>query len=461
MRNTVLKPTFTLLVVLTGVLFILPADEPSRLDQVLQTNQLVVISRNAASTYYQDGEDPAGLEFDLVNMFAERLGVEVKFIVANDLEEIFTSLAEGKAHFAAAGLTQTPDRHKRLRFTPPYQYVTQQLIYRQGSPRPRSIDDLQRGRLVVVAGSSHLERLRELRERHPGLSWETSSRFTSDDLLRMVESREIDFTIADSNELALSRYFYPHLRVAFDISEKQPVAWAFPIGDDDTLYREAVNFFVEIHNNGILEQILERYYGHIQEFDYVATTTFRQHIRQRLPKYRELFLSAGRHHRVDWRLLAAMAYQESHWNPRAVSPTGVRGIMMLTQITARRLGIKKRTDPAQSIEGGARYLRMLMDRLPQEITEPDRSWLALAAYNIGYGHLMDGREITRQTGGNPNLWMDVKKKLPLLRDKEWYRKTRYGFARGDEAVQYVENIRSYYRFLLREMPATVEMAREG
>jgi len=263
---------------------------------------------NAASTYYQDGEDPAGLEFDLVNMFAERLGVEVKFIVANDLEEIFTSLAEGKAHFAAAGLTQTPDRHKRLRFTPPYQYVTQQLIYRQGSPRPRSIDDLQGGRLVVVAGSSHLERLRELHERHPGLSWETSSRFTSDDLLRMVESREM----------------------------------AFPIGDDDTLYREAVNFFVEIHNNGILEQILERYYGHIQEFDYVATTTFRRHIRQRLPKYRELFQSAGQRHGVDWRLLAAMAYQESHWNPRAVSPTGVRGIMMLTQITARRLGIKKR-----------------------------------------------------------------------------------------------------------------------
>ncbi len=458
--RTLFKLSFAGITVLIGVLFLLPANELTQLEGALQNNRLVVISRSAANTYYEEGEKPAGLEFDLVNMFAERLGVEVEFIIAEDLEEIFTSLSEGKAHFAAAGLTPTQDRYKRLRFTPPYQYITQQLVYRQGSRRPRNVTDLVNGKLVVVADSSHLERLHELRERFPDLTWEESSRFSSDELLEKVEKGQIDYTVADSNELALNRYFYPHLRVAFDISEKQPVAWAFPVNQDDTLYREAVNFFVDIHNNGILEQVLERYYGHIQEFDYVATTTFMQHIQDRLPKYRRLFQAAAQRHRLDWRLLAAMAYQESHWNPRAVSPTGVRGIMMLTQITAKQMGVKRRTNPAQSIEGGARYFRMLMDRLPKHIEEPDRSWLALAAYNIGYGHLMDGREITRQTGGNPDLWMDVKKKLPLLRDRQWHRNTRYGFARGDEAVQYVENIRSYYRFLLREMPPAVEIAKE-
>ncbi len=458
--RTLFRLSFAGTLILLGTLFPLPGNEGSQLEQILQNNRLIVISRTAANTYYQEGEEPAGLEYDLVKMFAKRLGVEVQFIIASDLEEIFTALAEGKAHFAAAGLTQTRDRYKKLRFTPPYQYIEQQLVYRQGTPRPRSIEDLQRGKLVVVADSSHTERLRELRKRYPDLTWEESYRFSSEELLKKVETRQIDFTIADSNELALSRYFYPHLRVAFDISEKQPVAWAFPIDGDDSLYREAVNFFVDIYNNGILEQILERYYGHIREFDYVATTTFRQHIRQRLPKYRKLFEEAARRYRLDWRLLAAMAYQESHWDPRAISPTGVRGIMMLTQITAKQMGVKKRTDPAQSIEGGARYFRLLKDRLPKQIKEPDRSWLALAAYNIGYGHLMDGREITRRTGGNPDLWMDVKKKLPLLRDREWHRKTRYGFARGDEAVQYVENIRNYYRFLQREMPPLVEMARK-
>ncbi len=458
--RVLLRLSFSGAVILAGVLFLLPGNNITRLGEVLQNNRLVVISRSAANTYYEDGEGSAGLEYDLVNMFAERLGVEVKFIIADDLEEIFTALTEGKAHFAAAGLTQTRNRYKKLRFTPPYQYITQQLVYRQGTRRPRNIKELRDGKLVVVADSSHVERLRELRTQHPELTWEESSQFSSDELLKKVETRQIEFTVADSNELALSRHFYPHLRVAFDISEKQPVSWAFPIDEDDSLYREAVNFFVEIHNSGILEQILERYYGHIQEFDYVATTTFMQHIRERLPKYQKLFQEAAKKYRLDWRLLAAMAYQESHWNPRAISPTGVRGIMMLTQITAKQMGVKKRTDPVQSIEGGARYIRMLKDRLPKEITEPDRNWLALAAYNIGYGHLMDGREITHQTGGNPNLWMDVKKKLPLLRDKAWYRKTRFGFARGDEAVQYVENIRNYYRFLLREMPPAVEIAKE-
>ncbi len=448
--------------VLTGVLYIHPVEELTQLEDVLQNNRLVVVTRTAANTYYEDPSGPAGLEFDLVKMFADRLNVELKFIVASDLEQIFTTLAQGKAHFAAAGLTRTQDRSKLLRFTPPYQHIVQQLIYRQGSPRPKDIADLKDGKLVVVARSNHIERLHELRRQYPELTWEESLKFNNDELLQKVETRQIDYTVVDSNELRISRRFYPHVRVAFDLSDKQPVGWAFLIKTDDTLYRQAVNFFIDIYNSGVLEQILERYYGHIGEFDYVETTSFMAHIKQRLPKYRELFQTAAKKHGFDWRLLAAMAYQESHWDPGAISPTGVRGIMMLTRITAKQMGVKNRIDPVQSIRGGSHYLRLLKDRLPQEIREPDRNWFALAAYNIGYGHLMDARKITRQTGGNHNIWIDLKKKLPLLRDKKWYKNTVYGFARGDEAVQYVENIRSYYQMLLKEFAdSTLEMANKN
>ena len=436
-------------VLLAGVLYTPPLTHLTQLQDVLQNNRLIVVTRKAPSTYYEDFSGPSGPAFDLVNMFAQRLGVEPRVTVADDLEQVFSLLAHGKAHFAAAGLTQTRERQKLFRFTPPYQHVVQQLVYRQGSVRPRSIEDLGEGKLVV-ADSSHVERLRELRKRYPGLTWEESRSFDSGELLKKVETGQIDYTVADSNELRLSRHFYPNVRVAFDLSDAQPIGWAFPIGTDDTLYRQAVNFFVEIHNSGILEQILERYYGHLGDFDYVATTTFMRHIKERLPNYIGLFREAAVRHGFDWRLLAAMAYQESHWDPKAVSPTGVRGIMMLTRITARQMGVTKRTDPKQSIRGGARYLHRLRKRLPTEIKEPDRDWLALAAYNIGYGHLMDAREITHRAGGNPNLWMNVKQKLPLLRDSRWYRQTAHGFARGDEAVQYVENIRGYYRILLRE-----------
>ncbi len=448
--RTLLKVFLFCMIVLTGVLYIQPAKELTQLEDVLQNNRLVVVTRTAASIYYEDPSGPAGVEFDLVKMFAERLHVELKFIVASDLEQVFSALAQGKAHFAAAGLSRTQDRTKLLRFTPPYQHIVQQLIYRQGTPRPKDIGDLNGGNLVVVAGSSHIERLHELRRQYPDLSWEESQKLNNDELLQKVETKQIDYTVADSNELRISRRFYPHIRVAFEISEKQPVGWAFSVKADDSLYQEAVNFFIDIYNSGVLEQILERYYGHIGEFDYVETTSFMAHIKKRLPKYRELFQIAAKRHRFDWRLLAAMAYQESHWNPRAISPTGVRGIMMLTRITAKQMGVKNRIDPAQSIRGGSHYLRQLKDRLPRKIREPDRNWFALAAYNIGYGHLMDARKITRQTGGNPDIWMDLKKKLPLLRDQKWYKNTVYGFARGDEAVQYVENIRSYYQMLLKE-----------
>jgi membrane-bound lytic murein transglycosylase F len=174
-----------------------------------------------------------------------------------------------------------------------------------------------------------------------------------------------------------------------------------------------------------------------------------QHIEQRLPRYQAWFEKAGKDSGIDWRLLAAIGYQESHWNPKAVSPTGVRGLMMLTQDTMKQLGIdKSRHDPQASIEGGARYIRRVKKRLPKRIKNPDRTWMALAAYNIGFGHLEDARILTQDDGADPDKWIDVKKYLPRLSQKKWYKKARHGYARGQEPVRYVENIRSYYDILV-------------
>jgi membrane-bound lytic murein transglycosylase F len=180
-------------------------------------------------------------------------------------------------------------------------------------------------------------------------------------------------------------------------------------------------------------------------------------IEQRLPSYRDWFERAGEKTGIDWRLLAAMGYQESHWNPDAVSPTGVRGLMMLTRDTMKLLGIEEdRNDAQASIEGGARYVAQVMDRLPERIRNPDRTWMALAAYNAGYGHLQDARILAREDGADPDKWVDVKKYLPRLSQKKWYSKARHGYTRGHEPVRYVENVRSYYDILVwindRERP---------
>jgi len=435
------------LLVVFGVTLSSCGKGPTLLEQIRQQNELVVLTRNSPTTYYEGPEGPAGLEYDLVKRFSESLGVKLRIVVPENFNEILPLVIRGDAHLAAAGLTITAKRQEKVRFGPVYQEITPKLVYRVGSGQPKTPGDLK-GILEVVAGSSHVERLQELQAEYPSLSWEAVKDVESEELLIHVWQQLIDYTVADSNELTINRRFYPELRPAFSLSEPVPLAWAFARGDDDSLYNAAAAFFEEITEDGSLDQLIERYYGHITEFDYVGTRSYQAHIEQRLPDYREMFRAAAAKYGLDWRLLAAVGYQESHWNPRAVSPTGVRGIMMLTQAAAKDLDIKDRLDPEQSISGGARYLHNMINRVPERVPEPDRTWLALAAYNVGLGHLEDARVLTQKNKGDYDKWIDVKQNLPLLSQKKWFQQTRYGYARGREPVRYVENIRSYYDILV-------------
>jgi len=417
------------------------------LERIKANDELIVVTRNAATTYYEGPYGPTGLEYDLALLFAKRLGVRLNIIVPDNFSDLLGMVERGEAHIAAAGLTVTEARQRRVRFGPSYQTILPQLVYRAGTDLPKNLGDLP-GLLEVVSGSSHEEALAALQPQYPELSWLSNSTQDSAELLQLVWEQLIDYTVADSNDVAIHQRFYPELRVAFDIDDPDELAWAFTAGADDSLYQEAVDFFEKLRSSGELDQLLERHYGHVQDFDYVGTRRYMSHIQQRLPQYIDLFESAAADTGLDWRLLAAVGYQESHWDATAESPTGVRGLMMLTLHTMKFLGLKDRDDPEQSIRGGARYIRMLKDRLPARITEPDRTWLALAAYNVGYGHLEDARILTQKQGGNPDKWIDVKEALPLLAKKEWYKQTKYGYARGQEPVRYVENIRSYYDILV-------------
>ncbi|MFP5506647.1 MAG: membrane-bound lytic murein transglycosylase MltF [Gammaproteobacteria bacterium] len=427
------------------------------LERIKANDELIVATRNAATTYYEGPHGPTGLEYDLAALFAEHLDVRLRLVVPENFQDILGLVERGEAHIAAAGLTVTEARKRRVRFGSAYQTIMPQLVYRSGNPRPRDLDEIS-GVLEVLAGSSHEERLRELHAEHPQLTWRSNENLESAELLHLVWEQLIDYTVADNNELAIHQRYYPELRVAFDLNPvPDTLAWAFTAGGDDSLYREAEAFFAKLRKTGKLDQLLERHYGHVADFDYVGTRRYMSHIAQRLPEYIPLFEAGAAETGLDWRLLAAVGYQESHWDPEATSPTGVRGLMMLTRNTMRFLGLDDRTDPEQSILGGARYIRMLKDKLPERITDPDRTWLALAAYNVGYGHLEDARILTQKRGGDPDKWMDVKEALPLLAQKKWYTQTRYGYARGHEPVRYVENIRSYYDILVWETERQPEL----
>jgi Predicted soluble lytic transglycosylase fused to an ABC-type amino acid-binding protein len=238
------------------------------------------------------------------------------------------------------------------------------------------------------------------------------------------------------------------------LSEDEPVAWFMKKQGDSSAYALMVNFFGEINQTGELAILEEKYFGHVDQFDYVDTRAFLRALESKLPKWEPLFKKHAND--FDWRLLAALSYQESHWNPRAISPTGVRGMMMLTLPTAKSVGVRNRLDPEQSIKGGSLYLQRVLDRVPASVNPHERIWFALASYNIGFGHMMDARRLTDAQGADPNSWSDVKQRLPLLAKRQYYTQTRYGYARGYEALSYVENIRRYYQSILGYEKAHIE-----
>ena len=434
----------------TVLLLLLSAcgDAPTALERVQEDGVLRVITRNSPSTYYQDRNGETGFEYELAERFAKHLGVKLQVETANSLDELFARLnSPNGPHLAAAGLVETARRAPMARFSRPYLDISLQVVYRNGQPRPTQPEQLVGKRITVVKGSIHAERLAELKQRLPALQYSESDDVEVVDLLGMVDEGKIDLTLVDSNELAMNQFGFPNVRVAFDLDSNQHLAWALPAGADDSLLQAVNAFLAEAERDKTLQQLKERYYGHIDVLGYVGTYTFARHLQQRLPRYEQEFRKAAETHKIDWRLLAAIGYQESMWQADATSKTGVRGLMMLTQRTAQAVGVANRLDPRQSIQGGARYFIQVHAELPDSIEEPDRSWFALAAYNIGSGHLEDARKLAQAAGLNPNKWLHVKKMLPRLSQKQWYTKTRYGYARGGEPVHFVNNIRRYYDIL--------------
>lgn len=421
---------------------------PPLLDQILETGELRVITRLSPTAYVlgPDGR-PSGPEFDLTQAFADELGVELVIDTVQSVSEVLPYMLTGKAHLAAAGLSITPSRREFVNFGHPYDSVDMHLIYKLGTGKPRSIDDVLGRSIEVVAGTSHVDMLASLREIYPQLTWVEDADVEVADLLEKVAAGEIDFTIADSTEFSIQQHFHPDLRVALDLEVDDPLAWAFPRDSGDSLLARADEFLINADRAGMLAQVKDRYYGYTDEFDYVGTRNFIRHYQSRLPHYREMFEEAGKKFGVDWRLLAAIGYQESHWRSQAVSPTGVRGIMMLTEDTARYLGIDDRVDPKNSIFGGAEFYARQTERVADTVFEPDRTWMALAAYNVGFNHIKDARQIVDWQGGNPDTWIDVSATLPLLTQRKWYTRVPFGYARGWEPVLYVNNIRSYYNIL--------------
>ena len=444
MKRLLLTLTATVALALLG-----GCEQRDSLARIESRGELIAVSRFSPTTYYQDKSGPTGFEYALAGLLAQELEVELTIKPAFSLDGVFEHLQREEADFAAAGLTLTEKRQATYPHSKGYYRLKPQVVYVAGTYKPRKVEDLVGMSIVVLAGSSHAQTLSALhQEDYPDLQWREIPEVDSMELLELVNAGEAELAIIDSNEFDVQQSLYPRLKVAFDLGQEQDMVWYLPpTTDNKRLLQRIDQFIARLQSDGTLEKMREEYFGHSLGVSRIGSHTFTRNMHKSLPPYRKLIKQVAAEYQLDWHLLAAIAYQESHWDPQAASPTGVRGMMMLTLPTAKEMGVKDRLDPAQSLRGGARYLKNIKRRLPNDIYDPDRTWMALAAYNIGMGHLEDARVITERHGANPHLWQDVMAHLPLLQKSKHYQNTRHGYARGTEAATYVQNIRHYYSIL--------------
>ena len=420
--------------------------EPSALDALRERGELRVVTLNLPTCYYFGAHGTEGLEYQLASRFASQLGVKLTMYPVVNERAMQDELGAGRADIAAASLTDSADWQRVGDAAVPYANIPQLVVYRRSGTRPRDTLQLESARLAVRAGSpqeSILERLR--RTVAPALQWVQTAP-SSADPIEDVDTGGADYAITDAREFSYARHLYPNVLVGFALPDTRPVQWMVRKGA--TALLEAVDqFFGALAQSGELTQVVQGASGDTRRFEYEESREFQTHVADRLPRYRSWFEQAAAQVGIDWRLLAAIGYQESKWDPRAASEEGAEGLMMLTADTAQAMGISDRDDPQQSIFAGARYLAQVRQMIPERIPEPDRTWLTIAAYNVGFGHLEDARIITQALGKDPDSWAEVREQLPLLAQGRWYARAKRGYARGWEPVQFVDRIQRFLTLL--------------
>jgi len=422
----------------------------NQLEKIRAKNELKVVMVNGPTTYFVGAIGEEGFDYLLMKNFAEHLDVNLTLHVVSTVNEAMALTKKGVGDITAGALTKTKEREEEYVFGPSYFSVKELVVCHQKMIKdqafPRSVSDLVGLHIVVGKETSYDETLTELQKELPELLYETSVEHSSEQLLAQVSKGEIDCTVVDSNIFSVNNRYYPALRKAFSISDNKKLAWILREGDKE-LNAKLIAWLSKLECSGEMAQLKDHYYSDSQQFNYVNISVFHKRLKSRLPKYQTLFIKAAEKYAIPWTLLAAQSYQESHWDRLAKSPTGVRGMMMLTLPTAKEMGVKYRLNATQSIYGGAKYYAGLLKRIAPDVQGVDRYKFAYAAYNVGMGHLIDARALARKLGKDPDSWKDLKTVLPLLAQRKYYKDLKYGYARGQEPVDYVEAIYEYHAIL--------------
>ncbi|MDR1529900.1 MAG: membrane-bound lytic murein transglycosylase MltF [Burkholderiales bacterium] len=414
----------------------------------------VAFCADPASWFLNGKGDFVGFEYDLLKSFSEEVQMTLKPTASVNIDDLFRKLKSAQTS-VSAGLYRpmSIDENDKIIWTDPYYSVETLVVYNTNLRRPKNWEQITGDTVAYLKNPGMESLVAELAKEYPGIRWKPVSAPSSDALLAQVDNGTYPYALVTAHRADLARNIYFSFATAFTTGYEVEMAWALP--DNKTYLRNVLNEYIaRSKENGLIDSLVDRYFNHPQQVDRNDAGIFQTRIREDLPEFKDIFKSAQEMTGVEWRLLAAIAYQESRWDPLARSETGVRGFMQITLDTARHLGLDEadRFDAERSVHAAAVYLQMIKDRLPEEIVEPDRTWVTLAAYNIGLGHIEDAQRLARKKGLSPYLWKDIRKMLPLLARAEYYQSARHGYARGGMPVAFVDRVRAYYDILLRHEP---------
>lgn len=425
------------------------SSENRTLRYILKKGEITLLTQNNAHSFYIYRDQPAGFEYELAKAFAEYLGVKLKVQIIEKWEDLIPALKSTKGAFVAASMTASPERERLAAFSDGYMRVRQQIVVNKKNQSIQIPEDLAGHTVHVRKKSPYEERLKQLKERGINLKIALHENMATEELIRDVARDEIEATIAYTNVAYLNRRYYPRITVTGAISGYESLVWAVD-KNGLSLATRINSFFKTIKANGKFAEIYNRYYSGIDTFDNFDINNFYAMMQIRFPAYSQSIKDAAAKFGFDWRLIAAQVYQESRFDPSAQSHAGAHGLMQITEQTAFSLGFMDIYDPEQSIYAGVRHLKNLYNSYDRA-TGFDRLLIALAAYNIGEGHIMDAKELAVRKNLNPNNWSSLSKVLPLLSEQRYYSKTKYGYCRGIEAVNYINQIMNYYDILKKEV----------
>ncbi|CAA6823575.1 MAG: Transglycosylase, Slt family [uncultured Sulfurovum sp.] len=422
------------------------------LDKIKEKKRLDVVILDAPVVYYVGSDDHQGFEYDLLKHYAKSMNLELNLTIVPTIQKALELTRRGVGDLTAASLSINQERLDEFKFGPYFNSVQEELICHNGLHKrglmPTEINHLNVLNIAVGENTSASKTLEKIQAEVDGFDFNMTKNLSTQDLLKKVWKKEIDCTVTDTHIFSLSQRYYPELVSTITLTPKLHLGWILRQGDD-SLNESLFRWLNKYERSGKMAELHNFYYGFLKIFDYYDTKVFSKRLKKRFPKYEKIFKKAGEKYNIPWIILAAQSYQESHWNPAAKSYTGVRGMMMLTNNTAKLLKVKNRLSVSQSIYGGAKYFDMMRKKFPENLEGKNLWAFTLAAYNVGLGHVYDAQKLAKKLNKNPNSWNDLKTVLPLLSQKKYYKDLKHGRARGNEPVHYVDAIQHYYDIMVK------------